>query len=310
MPLSLIDERVMDIPASTDVCFSSGVFKVLIFLEADHHLILDDDVSFKIRSGDLLVIPVKVKQTYRGARKGHASRIHALRILLDLPLASGRKQAFRPSRNNSRNPNLRTFLVNSLQHIRHVSGFISPQVQGMLARLRGESENRRSGYCFEAGSIALSLLIEAIRKCEPPARDSTRIGLTRAQSAVERAKEYLSENFRASLSLDQIAWNVRLSREHLSRIFRAQTGQTVFQYLTDCRLHAAKSHLCNANLLVLEVAAKSGFKSVPLFCRTFKEFVKMTPLEYRMKRMSEVRYWPSTYADPRKKQQVVRKNLF
>ncbi len=292
-PLALIDERFMELPRGMDLLVSNKEFKVLLFLEADHELVIEGHPPLSVRSGDLLVQPLRRLQTYRANRKTVPSHIHSLRLILDLPLP---KEGGEPSLRQQAKESLRGFIKRHLVGIHHLPQFITPQILGQMARLREETEARRPGYRFEVSQIGLSMIIEVIRRIYPQESSPEEWALTKSAVVINRVKEFLVENLADSLTLDEIAWHVRLSREHLARIFRATTGQTVFEYLTQLRLDAARTHLCNSNLLVTEVARRSGFSSSALFCRTFKGAFHVTPLEYRTQRMEEVRFSPSRYA--------------
>lgn len=283
----------MDIPAGVDLCHSNRAFKVLLFLEADHKLTLEGRSSIVIRSGDLLVQPLAIDQIYSAVRRGAASRIHVMRFLFDLPLPDGKK---REKLRGNTHETLRNFLKNNLSEVIHLSQFITLPVQRQIARIREEIETCRPGYHLEVSNMVFSLLIELIRMRSPSLSGVAKSSSKKSENAVSRAKQYIAENFASPLTLEQVAWHVRLSREHLARLFQVVSGQTVFDYLAGQRLEAAKVHLCNPNLAVTEVARRSGFSSSSLFCRTFKKATKVTPLQYRLRRMSEARFSPSKYA--------------
>ena len=68
---------------------------------------------------------------------------------------------------------------------------------------------------------------------------------------------------------------------HLHRIFPAETGRRIGEYLTDLRMDKAKSLLMRTDLPSSRVATLSGVSSLPYFSRLFKQKTGMTPLEFR-----------------------------
>jgi AraC-like DNA-binding protein len=58
-------------------------------------------------------------------------------------------------------------------------------------------------------------------------------------------------------------------------------GQSLFSYFQHLRLERAKLTLLNSEKNVTEIADECGFSSVALFCRNFKQYTQMTPLDYR-----------------------------
>lgn len=299
----------MDIPAGVDLCFSNQNFKVLLFLEADHKLTLGDGPPLTMRSGDLLIQPHVINQSYRALRRNTASRIHVMRFLLNLPLIeNGRKG--RSKYASFKSETIRAFLRDHISGVVHLPGFITLSIQKQIERIRTEIEACRHGYHLEVSHLVFSLLIEIVRRMSPHSSDRSPPALTRAEDIVSRAKHYIVENMTSPLTLDQIAWHMRLSREHLGRLFRSVSGQTVFEFIADQKLEVAKTHLCNPNLSVVEVARRCGFSSSSLFCRTFKRTTKITPSQYRLQRMSEVRFSPSEYADPGLKRSAIKAEFF
>lgn len=98
---------------------------------------------------------------------------------------------------------------------------------------------------------------------------------------VERAKNYIKANYRQPITVSGLAEMVSLSLSHFSRLFRAQTGQTVQQYLISCRLDTAKQLLRESSFSVNEIAVMAGFPSPAALSRDFRKIENCTPTEYR-----------------------------
>jgi AraC-like DNA-binding protein len=109
---------------------------------------------------------------------------------------------------------------------------------------------------------------------------------------VVQAKEFLIRNHARDLTLGEVAWSVKKSEEHLARIFRRVTGQTVFDYLRTVRLEMAKTLLINSEKTLTEIASATGFGSLALFSRSFKQYVGINPSGYRQQRSQAVRWLP------------------
>ena len=99
---------------------------------------------------------------------------------------------------------------------------------------------------------------------------------------LQRVTEYMEEHLQDSLSLDQLARETDYSRAHFLRMFRATTGKTPHQYLTQRRIERAKSMLLEAETISLtEIAASCGFSSQSHMTRVFREQVGVTPSEFK-----------------------------
>ena len=101
---------------------------------------------------------------------------------------------------------------------------------------------------------------------------------------LRRVKNYMEEHLQNKLSLDELAHETDYSRAHFLRMFRAATGKTPHQYLTERRIERAKSMLLEAKKIsLIDVAAQCGFSSQSHLTRVFRERVGVTPSEFKRK---------------------------
>ena len=101
---------------------------------------------------------------------------------------------------------------------------------------------------------------------------------------LRRVKKYMEEHLQDKLSLDELAHEADYSRAHFLRMFRAVTGKTPHQYLTERRIERAKSMLLEAKKIsLIDVAAQCGFSSQSHLTRVFRERVGVTPSEFKRK---------------------------
>jgi AraC-like DNA-binding protein len=98
---------------------------------------------------------------------------------------------------------------------------------------------------------------------------------------VKRVQEYMHKNIEKVLSIEDIAKECEVSREHLSRVFKEQLGESPATYLVKRRMELACRLLISTNLSCKEIASQAGYENVVSFNRTFKRLVKMTPGEIR-----------------------------
>lgn len=94
--------------------------------------------------------------------------------------------------------------------------------------------------------------------------------------------EYIEENFERPLSLQEIADAVFMSKAHFLRQFKKQFKVTPHQYLTHCRLKAARYLLAHSDVSVTEIVFASGFRNRSAFSRMFRQHCDCSPIEYRM----------------------------
>ncbi|MCH4192729.1 MAG: AraC family transcriptional regulator [Butyrivibrio sp.] len=92
---------------------------------------------------------------------------------------------------------------------------------------------------------------------------------------------YMEEKMTSKLSLDEICSQLGISKFYFSHLFKAQTGLTPTDYLTNLRLSYAKSLLRSTSMSISEIADSSGYSGSNYFIQHFKKNVGMTPLAYR-----------------------------
>lgn len=98
---------------------------------------------------------------------------------------------------------------------------------------------------------------------------------------IERAKQFITENFTTDISLMDIARHSHVSPFHFSRLFKTFTAVSPHQFLQSTRLQHAELLLRNTEMPVADVAFNSGFNSIEYFTAAFKHRYKHPPSRYR-----------------------------
>jgi len=99
---------------------------------------------------------------------------------------------------------------------------------------------------------------------------------------VRMARDRLMEDLRAPPDLETLALDVGLSPKRLNRGFRSLYGTTVFNYLRDARLDAARAALEGGTTLSLkQLAWELGYGQVTNFVTAFRRRFGVPPGAYR-----------------------------
>lgn len=93
--------------------------------------------------------------------------------------------------------------------------------------------------------------------------------------------EKLSSNLQNDHPLDNLAMEVGMSTRRFTAAFRAVTGFSVYQYLANLRMLKAAELLSESNKSIITIAKKIGYKNKRAFCRKFKSYTGMKPIDYR-----------------------------
>ena len=100
---------------------------------------------------------------------------------------------------------------------------------------------------------------------------------------IYKSVEYVAKNFREKISLEQMAFDLGVSKYVLSRLFSKTFHSNFIGYVNGVRLNYATSMLENTNEAITGVCYKCGFESQRTFNRVFRARYGVTPREYRNK---------------------------
>jgi YesN/AraC family two-component response regulator len=85
-----------------------------------------------------------------------------------------------------------------------------------------------------------------------------------------------------SLTVENIAVNLKINRSHLSRTFRTEKKFTIEEFVFKIKIIRAASMLKeNTEMTIKEIAEKLGFSRCDYFIRIFKRYFGTTPAKYR-----------------------------
>jgi len=98
---------------------------------------------------------------------------------------------------------------------------------------------------------------------------------------MSKVYDYILDNFKRDISLDEVASIAYLSPSAFCRYFKKFTRKTLSEFLIDLRIGYACKLLQNNNLGISQVSMDAGFNNVSYFNRKFKAVKGQTPMEYQ-----------------------------
>lgn len=99
---------------------------------------------------------------------------------------------------------------------------------------------------------------------------------------IEEAKNFIGKKYMSpDLSLNLVAYNINVSPNHFSTIFKNGTGEAFIDYLTKLRIKKAKEYLNSSPMKTYEIAESVGYSDSHYFSYIFKKITGLTPSEYR-----------------------------
>jgi AraC-like DNA-binding protein len=98
---------------------------------------------------------------------------------------------------------------------------------------------------------------------------------------VRRVREYIDDNIDQRISVVLLAGLANLSVCYFVRAFKQSTGITPHDFLIRQRVERTKQLLSGTDMPLSEIALAAGFADQSHFSRRFRQYVGMSPRDYR-----------------------------
>ena len=100
---------------------------------------------------------------------------------------------------------------------------------------------------------------------------------------VRKAMAFINANLVSSMTVQDIAQHVELSKTQLSLLFKQYTGSTLIKWREERRIVKASELLTKTNLQIQAVGELVGYEDPLYFSRSFSKLVGSSPRAYRSK---------------------------
>lgn len=149
-----------------------------------------------------------------------------------------------------------------------------------IQRLEDALRSREFAAGRLADTLCQQLLIGVNRdvlrsRTATEAQDSYRV-----DPKIEEILKYISTHLEEELTVESLARRFYLSRYYLMHRFKAVSGYTVHQYISQKRLLRA-GELIRSGVPVMKAAEEAGFSEYSTFLRAFQNTFHMSPREFR-----------------------------
>ena len=98
---------------------------------------------------------------------------------------------------------------------------------------------------------------------------------------IQKAVKFIHQNDARKICVEDVMEKVALSRRLLERRFKAVTGQTIYQYITDLKLKRFAQMMLDSDEPLISIAMTLGETDTKSISRRFKQIYGCTPGEWR-----------------------------
>jgi AraC family transcriptional regulator len=156
-----------------------------------------------------------------------------------------------------------------------------PAIHRTAMLMAHEAAQGAAGSRLMVDSLSCQLSVHILRRhADALFRESPGVnGLSFGQERTVR--DYVDQHLQKSISLEDLACTVGLSRYHFARRFRQSTGTTPHEFVLRQRVERAKTLLHRTNTPLPDIACSCGFADQSHMTREFRKRVGLTPGRYR-----------------------------
>lgn len=104
---------------------------------------------------------------------------------------------------------------------------------------------------------------------------------------MNRIADYIDTHVDQMLTVEALAQKANLHPSYFCQLFKKTLGMSPVRYINHVRMEKAKKMLSQTDLLVGQIAERTGFLNVYYFSTSFKKQMDMTPSNYRKLHQSD-----------------------
>lgn len=105
-----------------------------------------------------------------------------------------------------------------------------------------------------------------------------------SSNIVSQAIEYIKNNFKRNITLEEMSQVLNISPYYFSKIFKKSVGINFKEYLIKLKMEHAQKLLIETNMPIKEIAYEIGFDDPNYFIKAFKKYTGLTPTLVRNNR--------------------------
>ncbi len=151
----------------------------------------------------------------------------------------------------------------------------------LFTEIYQEYTAKEKGYIELIRAYVIELIIRLFRDIE---KAGDALLSQSKRETVQRAVQYIEENYNLNLSVDKIAAQVFLGPDYFRKLFKEVTGLPVSAFQQQLRIDEACRLLRTTDIPIKDIGSEVGYNDPKSFYEIFKKLVGKTPKEYKENR--------------------------
>ncbi len=160
-------------------------------------------------------------------------------------------------------------------HVLRSGDMFRRKMLAMTAQLEAEMSSSEPGASVLARCVLFEMLVRIAREMSG-GPDSLPGPYAPKDEKIREILRFIDDNLAEDLSIDALASRFFISKYHMMRRFREETGSSIHTYLSDKRLLLARD-LISEGYSATDACFRSGFRSYSAFSRAYGKFFGVTP---------------------------------
>ena len=157
------------------------------------------------------------------------------------------------------------------------------QIQVLCQEFFTLANEKKEYYQFDLYILVLQILKKLVQYFRVPKQALSQQSIF-ILNRLQKITDYLEENYQQSISLDELAMYMHLSKEYLSRFFKQHMQLTIGEYLRNIRIQSAYTAIVNSSETLTNIAFANGFSGLRSMNRALESRYAMTASDIRAKK--------------------------
>ena len=238
-------------------------FIEIVYVKSGEALHVINDQVYHIGVGDIMVIPKEYRHYIKpiNSHKSSENDFRIINIIFEEGIVEFDKSSFSGKPINVGN-----------------DGKILHLIEQICEEYRAKEDN----YIY-AMKMYLSLMLLLLERKDRLLQKGKSLisGVDFTDIYIDKVVQYVSENYKQNIFIDDIANYIGLSKGYLQRLFKKRAGLTLVDYIIRYRIQESCKLLLETNYSIYEIAGQVGFFDLKHFYNKFKELLNQTPKQYR-----------------------------